>query len=170
MKKLTFCLVAALAAGFASASELYWQLNEASKLDGDEELSFDNVVYATLYRSNNGLSNSSSDTGNNFALQKVAYNSDNIGETFITDQITSSDSSRYFFVELTTAGGERVASTDLVAYSALTDYIYNGGMATPPSSPYTGFSGFTAEVIPEPSSGLLVLLGMMALGLKRKRV
>ena len=46
--------------------------------------------------------------------------------------------------------------------------VFTEGVA----SPYTGFDGgFTkSDVIPEPTSGLLMALGMMLFGLKRKRV
>ena len=48
--------------------------------------------------------------------------------------------------------------------------IDSGDPLSPGASAYTGFSQFTtSNVVPEPTSGLLVALGMMLFGLKRKR-
>lgn len=60
--------------------------------------------------------------------------------------------------------------TTAVNYSdTLSKFAYQGGtMSEKPASPYS-FSGFTAS-IPEPTSGLLLLLGLGALALKRSRL
>lgn len=64
---------------------------------------------------------------------------------------------------------ELAVSTESVASTALASYMWDKSTsAQPPASPYS-FSGFTAS-IPEPTSGLLMMLGICALALKRKMV
>ena len=67
-----------------------------------------------------------------------------------------------FVVELFNSGnllGQKVIDSASVA-----EYLYAGGMSLPSASPIA-FSGF---VIPEPNSGVLMLLGFAVLGLRRR--
>lgn len=83
------------------------------------------------------------------------------------------DSSAYtsFMVNLFTyseANGWQGVATTCMAYTlaALNAYTYQdlGVMSQRPSTPYS-FSGF---VVPEPTSGMMILLGVAALALKRR--
>ena len=161
MKKILVFAALMMASGFASASTRYWQLNEAKNIDLPSE-----TIYATLY----GSATDDRNVGEGHtALQTVVYDGDNIGEFFAVEGI-SNESTKYFFVELSNgipgvSAGERIAATSFVAYNDLN--VYSGGMAAP--SIYTGFTNYSTDVVPEPTSGMLVLLGALALGLKRKR-
>ena len=70
-----------------------------------------------------------------------------------------------FFVELAN-GSMTLRSSDSASYSALMPYISSmKGQATPAAA--YGFRTFT-QAVPEPTSGLLLLLGVAGLALRRK--
>lgn len=72
-----------------------------------------------------------------------------------------------FVVELYNDSGKFLAQSFADgAYGNLSAYIYRGGISAPPAVPWTAGS----FDVPEPSSGLLMLLGMAGLALRRKRV
>ena len=59
----------------------------------------------------------------------------------------------------------------MMSYAQLANYIIGGGASQQSSAfAHVGFGGATtAYNVPEPSSGLLFLIGGMLLGLKRRR-
>lgn len=69
----------------------------------------------------------------------------------------------YYFMELY-AGDQRVAYSDLTGYDVLKYAIHQSTFATQPWD----VTSFTSTV-PEPSSGVLLLIGGALLGLRRKR-
>lgn len=156
MKKLLTFAFAVAALACANASELWWTVN-TSDFDWDT---------ATLFASADG---------NNFEGTQL----DTWGKNDIADwgnafsSLTGSE--KAFYIELYNSEGDRVATSatsvddvrgyGAVSAAALAGSVWNGGMSTP--SPYT-FSQFSANVVPEPTSGLMILLGLAALGLKRK--
>lgn len=81
-----------------------------------------------------------------------------LGSTIYTDYLVKLFDSNYNEIAVSTA----------VNYSEfLSSYAYtSGATAKRPASPYS-FSGF---VVPEPSSALMLLLGLGALALKRSRL
>lgn len=168
MKKL-FAVLAVLAlAGSVQASELWWTVSGAPT-DGWTE--------AKLFANTTGYNYDGELVG---SVTKADL--DNFGDVFTQLQVGSVDydSSVYsFYVELfngndsigqksyvTTSPAQGAVVRDNLAGSIAQDTMDWAG-----KSVYTGFSQFTdSNVIPEPTSGLLVMLGMMMLGLKRKRV
>ena len=154
MKKLLTLVLLTAMGSVASASTLYWQLNqeEASTLDN-------NWAYAVLRGTNGGTNKSGTDIS---AIDKGDLVADAVDAEVL-------DSYNSFYVELRDADNYSVGATDLVSASDLNAYTYAGGMAQPSASasPYM-FNSFSA--VPEPSGGLLVLIGIMAVGLKRKKV
>ena len=169
MKK-TMMLAVALAASVAGASELWWTVNvtgDAASSDWDTARVY---YYDPSDLSNRGQLGTVLDgTASKDALAILDYAASTI----------SGDKSAYsFYVELYNSA-EMAAHPDnhlgawrseAVTYSQLATAgaIYAGGTSYG-ASPYE-FSNFSAQVIPEPSSGLMMLLGMIALGLKRKKV
>lgn len=77
--------------------------------------------------------------------------------------VDSNNLPQTFIVELW--NGDSFAGQSTMSQSAAMQYIYGGGMSMPSLSPAT-FSSFS---IPEPSSGLLMLVGCAVLGLRRRR-
>lgn len=170
MKKLIALFAVAAMAGLAQADVLYWMV-------GGTQMDLESWDSAKLYANK---------TGYNYGGELVA--SISRGDLEFLDTVTSSkvDGAGYsFYLELfkgTDSVGKSYLSSvamgdssnqgavswaDLVKAGAVVSDIMEAGTATP----YAGFAKFTtADVVPEPTSGLLVLLGMAVLGLKRKRV
>ena len=67
-----------------------------------------------------------------------------------------------FIVELFN-DGNFVGQSEAIPYSST--YVYYGGSTTPPSTAWSASS----FAVPEPNSGLLMLLGCAVLGLRRRR-
>lgn len=165
MKKLFVVLAALALAGGVQASELWWTVSGAPT-DGWTE--------AKLFANTTGYNYDGELVG---SVTKTDL--DNFGDAFT--QLGDFDSAAYsFYVELFN-GTESIGQKSYVslsspaqgsvAYGKLADSIAKDTMDWAGKSVYTGFSQFTdSNVIPEPTSGLLVMLGMMMLGLKRKRV
>lgn len=175
MKKLLIIAVALAIGSLAQASELWWTLNDTVSVDGGEAVAWSK---AELYANSSGYNNS--EHAGDSELVDTVYSLFDKFESNI-DGISSSSS---FYVELYDAQNEflgrsyvtKGGSSDkpqgaatlamLRELGAIDDGPTPGGSMTP----YTGFNQLTTQtVVPEPTSGLLVALGMMLLGLKRKR-
>ena len=91
------------------------------------------------------------------------YDAYDFGDQFATDISSYSSNSYYFYVEL--ANGLR---TDAFNYANLGDALYKGGISMPAVAP-SAFGQVATYNVPEPTSGLLFLVGGMLLGLKRRR-
>lgn len=78
-------------------------------------------------------------------------------------------SSEYsFYVELYNTAGDSVHKTQTVSYDSLlsSGYIATGGVLTPTVLASGGFNGAS---VPEPTSGVLLLIGGALLALRRRR-
>lgn len=168
MKKILVIAALALGASWGHASELYWTVGDGA-LTGYQ--SSDNVgLYAVwgVFTQNVGSDSRATPLATLSVEDLLAGAAMPVG----LDGVGSSDhplSSYYFFLEISGAGG-RIAATDKIAYTDLlaAGAIGSGAGMSAPINAY-GFSDFSSEVVPEPSSGLLVLIGALALGLKRKK-
>ena len=165
MKKLIILSLAFVAALATQADVLYWMVSndyakDASGLD----------TYAYLK-----VSTENSNTSGTITLLDSASGADVYEAYDYQDQFEYSvpstytgNTEYYFFVEL--ANGLK---TDPMSYSALKSagYVYTGGTQLPSSLSATGFGQTpgTTYNVPEPTSGLLFLIGGMLLGLKRRR-
>ena len=160
MKKLLTFAFAVAALACANASELWWTVNTETTSDFD-------WATAKLFASADGNNFEGTQLGDEWTKAEIA----DWGNAF-TD-LTGSENA--FYIELYNSEGNRVATSatrvddvrgyGAVSAAALAGSVWDGGMSTP--SPYT-FSQFSANVVPEPTSGLMILLGLAALGLKRK--
>ena len=135
-------------------SYLYWMVGNGSSFDAEyAKIAYttgDGVSATYLYNGNPGAA----------ADQKEFYN-------FYLDQYaligsTTLDSSYKFFVELYNDNDQVVGVSRMLAFDAIKDAIGPDFMSI------TGQANFSAS-IPEPTSGLLTLLGFGLLALRRKQ-
>lgn len=146
MKKLITIVMIAFAAVAAKADlVLYWQVADATF----------NGTYAVLQGVNGSETTS-------LAGMKLG------GQVTTVESLIApfSDYSSFIVQLLDNSGNTIAVSEQTYAQSALSSYIYDRGTSEkPPASPWQ-VSAFT---IPEPTSGLLLILGLGALALKRKQ-
>ena len=180
MKKLMIAFVAVAVAAVTQAATIQW--GGAIANTGITEMSAGSIAW--LIRS------SSAFTGEATTLDTAAGTANNGGAIVSTYEITASDIYKYTFTSTYTVSGEGVDGyyailvadgSDLTkasymnmgpvsgtsAMSAPTDLLYN--IEWNDDTAYLSSGGFTTSVVPEPTSGLLMLLGIAGLALKRKR-
>ena len=168
MKKALILVGAIAAFSFSQASELWWTVANPQSVGAWDE--------AKLFVSENGYNYGSTHD----ALDTVSA-ADMADLGFVMTDLQGYGSSAYsFYVELynsETLVGKSYVKLDApqqgaTPYNTLSsaNAIYDGNLMNPTASAYTFSSFTTSDVIPEPSSGLMMLLGMIALGLKRKKV
>lgn len=158
--KTTLAIFGVLFALCAKADYIYWMIDTES---------------ASAYNYTTALLRSSSDS--NFSVtindgidELQSYTTGNLNDKIISYQADvggfysdiGSYSGQSFFVELLN-GDQRLAQSPLVALTSAN--IYSGSVSTPASAP----AHFGSYNVPEPTSGLLFLIGGMLLGLKRRR-
>ena len=148
----------------ASADLLYWQVGGAvgNAASGIENQAI-NFAYATISADGSRL-NMYDDEGVRTESQILAALESDPTSTGAIYSGTFDDSVTSFLVELWDNGGTRVGWQSYSA-SALADNIWKDG--EPSASGGTPLT--VTGVVPEPTSGLLLLLGMAGLALRRKR-
>jgi hypothetical protein len=157
MKKLFATLV--LLAGFAAnADYLYWMIDTGAENSGAGGYMFDsiNLVYD---------SGTLQSVGNSSNLESI-FNSGGYFE-YSGDIINATGSS--FWVELVSSGNS-VAKSTSYAYDQLINMgaLFKGSSMSSNVGNVVSFGGFAP--VPEPTSGVLLLIGGMLLGLKRRRM
>lgn len=157
MKTTTF-IFAVLSALAVQADYLYWMVDTDTAADFSSQYTAVRLTDGSnVYDSYTGITHS----------DIVAYQGS--GYYFTAENLSPafSDSTSYF-VELYN-GGTTVATSSAITGADLRSMMayYSGGMSIGAATP-ASFGGFTSAV-PEPTSGLLFLVGGMLLGLKRRR-
>ena len=157
MKKILTIVAISLAAITVRADYLYWSVGSTETVDGASKTFGKDFNYAALYAYNNGSS-----------IQLAAYS------TAFSDMTNLSGYEGYsFYIELINynagdTSARLVGSTynDMKTYTDLAGHIWDGNEIARAS--VTAFTG-TYTATPEPTSGLLLLMGFAMLGLKRKK-
>ena len=88
----------------------------------------------------------------------------------MSTEVSSSDSSYYYYIVVGTASGDSfaaVAYSSILAYSDLSSYITGSSTMDAGTNAWKPTS-YSAVVIPEPTSGLLLLVGLAGLALRRR--
>lgn len=153
MKIKMLAVVAAVLAmaGAVQADALYWMVDTTAS-DAAYKGAFDS---AGLYVVKAG--------GDEFLDGIVA------GAAPTLSDLNGYGSSQYsFYVELYNTAGDPVHKTQTVSYDSLlsSGYIATGGVLTPTVLASGGFNGAS---VPEPTSGVLLLVGGALLALRRRR-
>lgn len=156
MKKLLTAVVLAFS-GALMADTLYWQVDPDSA--GGSGYSGNDVAYAALFAT---LPEPGREIEFVEAVNgKVAGHWADIG----TGQNTTDS---WFFIELYNANGDTIYTQSDVSYSQLlsSGYISTSGLSVPTGAAAGGYNGAS---VPEPSGGLLMLIGGALLALRRRR-
>ena len=157
IQKIAFCATLALM-GSASASTLFWQVNK----DAAGSLGWDGTgdpKYAVLKAT----------TGTFAEGVGIAGYDLSEGTAWATDLRTYGDSRYSFFVELINASGSLVYTQKAAtSYDNLlsSGYVSASALDRPTGAVSGGFNGAS---VPEPTSGVLLLIGGAMLALRRRR-
>ena len=150
-------MAAAMAAVVVHADVLYWMVDNPT-----EEGGFNWSTAKVVTDSNNIKDEASAELMSDLATTG-AYAAADIG-VFGSDYTDATS----FFIELYNASSEKIATANIGTAAQLASFIDRGGHST-----FSG-GGFAPaassfQAVPEPTSGLLFLVGGMLLGLRRKR-
>ena len=158
--KVAAIALASLVAVSAKAEALYWQVEQGST-DQEFEYAILNVTGGDLTDPVRLAGAAAEGTAPN---QYVSVQN--------TDISSYANSSYSFFVELANYnnGWEVVAANDPINYNNLSQYIATGFVDAQSIASAGGYNmGDGAHAVPEPTSGLLLLMGGAMLALRRRR-
>ena len=186
MKKLTILIIALSLAAFANAAEIAWKIANISTYDTysattpTKIASGANYLILAIYSADTTIS-ASFDSG------AISYGDDSLVASFAPTANGGTGTGTGKKVEYTYAQGtyyyavlynsKGMTSVDAYDYYAVGATLTGNPVATSPDTPLQlkwttdgkGYPAFSAVSTPEPTSGLLLLLGVAGLALKRKR-
>ena len=175
MKKLMLLAIAVVAVT-AQADLLYWQVATTSPSAGKyvADTGADTGIeysYAKLMVSPEpGTPLSSTVDGGATSYTQVKANTF-YNEISVAAEVSSSYSESSFWIELYNADNQLVGKSQEASYSSLDAYRsaaeFSSNWALASGG---GWSGGTITAVPEPTSGLLMLIGAAMLGLRRRKI
>ena len=167
MKK-TFLAMAILGATVASAADsyLYWMVGSGAPAYTYARVRdlVDDNAYLTIYNSGYSPIGDSLEpySGTEVSRATVAEASE-WGDSLLA-RLPSADTTKSYIIELFN-DDTFVGQSSVLTGSALASYISSGGMSVPTAGAWSP----TSFAIPEPSSGLLMLVGCAVLALRRRK-
>ena len=179
MKKLIGMLAIVACAAAASASSVTWGLNSGNLLDSTKVdagtaylmYSMGTVDFSKFATMDTFDATSLAAVGLDTTIDTFAYSSskisNNISVTPATKTSTNANiggGAKSMYIVFIDDGGKDIAYTA----TAVSVNVQNSTMAIGATKPASNFTYATASV-PEPTSGLMLLLGIAGLALKRKR-
>ena len=158
MKK-ALCVVALLGAMIASADDsyLYWMVGEDAPAD---KYSYA-MVKDTKSESYLNLYDEYMNPLGTQVTSADVTDARTYGEAFYASLAGIDTQSSTWVIELYNSNNDLIDTSGASQYTT----IFNGGFSTPPAAPTAG----TSFSIPEPNSGLLMLVGCALLGLRRRK-
>ena len=155
MKKILFTL-AVLATIAVQADYLYWMVDTPQTgTDISGNTTTFNWATAKLYADSEVIGTLTAGDAEIYKLIDSYAISGDVGDY----------AAKTFFIELFNSDNSWMAQSSKVSGSSLAQYMTGSMSMNPPSGPWTGGT----YSVPEPTSGLLFLVGGMLLGLKRRR-
>lgn len=185
MKKLAIVLAAVACATVAKAATFSWatytgqyvyQAGTTTKLSGATAYLFDSSVVSQAALLEGILTDSKSITSFTSLASGTTSSAGAIAKAEFTASTATGDTlSAYFaivsgddvFISSVASGAAQATSTTALSFKSLNTPSKAAAIEFSGTSSYTGAGWYTA--VPEPTSGLLMLLGMAGLALKRKR-
>lgn len=167
MKRLLFTSLIFAIALVAKADVLYWMVSDDAYDTYKSAITSDPFAKLMVTTTDN-LSGTMVASATGDAVADAYDYGDKFAYT-VESTYTSNPTVYSFYVEL--ANGMR---TEAMSYNDLVNngYVYRPGLSVPTALSPTGFGQSAATgtySVPEPTSGLLFVIGGMLLGLKRKR-
>ena len=168
MKKIILTVLVMATAIAVRADYLYWMVADNQFDESSEDVEkYGYTAFAYLKATDKGDNLDSNAVVIDHRTISEVKDAADYGDQFQAIVNTPYNSKTYsFFIEL--ANGLR---TEATSWDYLSQYVYSGGLNVPDTLSQSGFgqpSG-TSYNVPEPTSGLLFLIGGMLLGLKRRR-
>ena len=172
MKKLMMMAVAVVAATVVNAASVDWKLQTGADYSGMKVYGISGTTASAVLTACQSTDSSKwADTFAGFTAYEATGTNNRAGASGTTTGITAGDNLVYVIVDGAVADGSK--------YWVVNDYtILAANVYEPPatgtrvtvnlSSQGTAGSG-TFTAVPEPTSGLLMLLGMAGLALRRRR-
>ena len=172
MKKLILMAAVAVSAAFANAAAFSWKVQTGADYAGMNVYAVSGSTAASILAACQSTDSATwTDAFSSFSSYAVTGTGDRAGATGVSDGIAAGDNLVFVIVDGAIADGSKYWV--LNDYSIADTYVYE-----PPSAPSAkatialssqgtaGSGTFTA--VPEPTSGLLMLLGITGLALRRR--
>lgn len=168
MKKSLVVIATLVTAIAVHADVLYWMVSDAEAASSSASSSENFAVLKATYNGTT-VDLDTRTSAQVFNAYDTYPNSDQFAYKLASPPLSDPYSNWSFFVELVADGRK----TESVSYQSLVDsgYLIRGNSMSAPSTMLAGFgqSAGTSYAVPEPTSGLLFLVGGVLLGLKRRR-
>lgn len=165
IKKVALVALIVCVAGFAQADFLYWHVDTGAD-DAYSAVDMSAVAGATLYKFKTDTNPSRPYEGAEGASGYVTVAD---GKTGVQSyELNNSDTGYSFFVELYNEEGTVVWTQYASTYDQLvaSQAIATSGIGTPAALASGGMNGAS---VPEPTSGIMLLIGGAVLALRRRR-
>jgi hypothetical protein len=177
MKKLMVILGAALMCSVASAANVLWSASYTFSDSAGVEFSDSRNITAYLFDASTVAQNTLFDSWNNGATDlsgaKVTSTWYDAYQLDVTDNVGSTGSKSLYWVVVN--GDDLFVSsvqTQEISQMGGTEFAWDdesGKVFADKQSSFAGAGWYTTAAVPEPTSGLLMLVGLAGLALRRKR-